>query len=90
MAAAAAGGGGAGAVSSGKTYVIKSVGDFAQVPEGRLGTCLREFRVWLKYRQVLKAMETDGLVKAGRGVDDFVWCDDDLGEARINLVVEHS
>lgn len=74
--------------ATGKVYVIKDVGDFAQVPEERLTTCLREFRSWLKFRTAVKEMQDAGLAQVKRGIDEFVWNDDDLGELQLNFAMK--
>jgi len=54
-----------------KTYTIRTVVDFLQVPSDRRDDCLREFAAWLDGADLVKAL-LDG---AGT-LDHFEWIDD--------------
>lgn len=71
----------------GKTYEIRTVADFAQVPPERLTLCLREFRAWLKLR---RTVDTLNARLKDLGIDEWIvapdayrWIDDDLGEMTV-------
>ncbi len=61
-------------MSDAPRYSIASVRDFAQVPEGRLDDCLKEFAVWVEMSRSLDVILAGIPVK---WPDVFVWVDDD-------------
>ena len=75
----------------GKTYEIRTVADFAQVPPERLTLCLREFRAWLRLRRTVGEMNATfkaaGLGEAFALPDAYPWIDDDLGEMTVTVKV---
>lgn len=62
-------------MSEAPTYTIRTVSDFAAVPEDRLTVCVAEFLAWLHLR-ALSLKVLDGLPV--KWPEDFVWIDDGL------------
>ena len=61
-------------MSDAPVYRIKTVHDFAKVPDDRRELCLREFAVWLQMLDATKGLLRGIPVKWPR---EFVWADDD-------------
>jgi|ERR1700730_3819879 len=72
-------------------YRIRTVWDFLAVPEERLSECLREFAIMLEMARAsvgLMDAVSDELLGDGRlrwRAQDFVWVDDDLRTATLNV-----
>jgi hypothetical protein len=68
-----------------KTYEIKTVNDFLQIPENRLSACLKEFKIAISFgiacRDLQKIMDKD----APFNFPYFKWIDDGKKTAKIKF-----
>jgi len=62
-------------VSDAPRYTIRTVWDFAEVPDDRRAECLAEFLVWLRYCEMTKRVLKGLPVRMPK---DFIWIDDGL------------
>lgn len=69
-------------MSDGKRYTIKTVADFFSVPAARRALMLSEMVVWMDAHQQMRDALGDIVAFPPQ---DFVWIDDDKGEAHVKV-----
>lgn len=75
---------------SGRTFVIRTCADFADVPEEMMDECLREFAIAVRLAKVAKAILEHGSQELGKPtawkpMESFTWTDDDGADYRVHL-----
>jgi hypothetical protein len=63
-------------------YEIRSVHDFARIPEDRRAVCLKEFEIWIGMVEATQKVMHDIPVRIPEA---FVWIDDGKHEATIGI-----
>jgi hypothetical protein len=73
---------------TGNTYSIKTVHDFAKVPEDRLDECLHEFKMWLALMAFANSLVEECGEDASLQIQhpqSFDWIDDGKRSFQMNL-----
>jgi hypothetical protein len=67
-----------------RTYRIREVRDFLDVPEDRLEECLREFGLWVALAREMRTL-LDGVPILNDPTAVFGWVDDGKGELTVTV-----
>lgn len=72
-----------------KSYKLKTVMDFTQVPEDRIDACLEEFKDFVGHMRLLHNLAADlaGAKEVDLGESHFEWIDDGKRERTLKVRV---
>ena len=67
---------------------IRTVADFVAIPAEKIEHCLKDFALWLSFREAWKATigEIEGV---SMPEDKFIWIDDGKHDAHISIIVHN-